>query len=202
MSSVLITGASKGIGRATAAELARRGHRVIATAPDPSTLAGLAVDQRLALDVTNPDSVTSAVGEAGEVDVLVSNAGAIFVAAVEATPPEALARLLDINTIGALRVAQAVLPGMRARAADSCCSCPASSGASRRRARRPTPPPNGPWRRWSRPSRSRRARWGSRPRCSNRARSAPERSTTSPPTPCPTIPIPPCPAAAVRPPAR
>ena len=115
MSSVLITGASKGIGRATAAELARRGHQVIATAPDPSTLAGLAVDQRLALDVTNPDSVTSAVGEAGEVDVLVSNAGAIFVAAVEATPPEALARLLDINTIGALRVAQAVLPGMRAR---------------------------------------------------------------------------------------
>ena len=115
MSSVLITGASKGIGRATAAELARRGHRVIATAPDPSTLAGLAVDQRLGLDVTNPDSVISAVGEAGEVDVVVSNAGAIFVAAVEATPPEALARLLDINTIGALRVAQAVLPGMRAR---------------------------------------------------------------------------------------
>ena len=34
---------------------------------------------------------------------------------MEATPPEALARLLDINTIGALRVAQAVLPGMRAR---------------------------------------------------------------------------------------
>ena len=115
MASVLITGASKGIGRAAAAEFARRGHRVIATARDPRTLAGLPADQRLALDVTNPDSITSAVGEAGEVDVLVANAGAIFVAAVEATPPEALARLLDINTIGALRVAQAVLPGMRAR---------------------------------------------------------------------------------------
>jgi NADP-dependent 3-hydroxy acid dehydrogenase YdfG len=115
MASVLITGASKGIGRAAAAELARRGHRVIATARDPRTLAGLPADQRLALDVTNPGSITSAVGEAGEVDVLVSNAGEIFVAAVEATPPEALARLLDINTIGALRVAQAVLPGMRAR---------------------------------------------------------------------------------------
>ena len=50
-----------------------------------------------------------------KIDVLVSNAGEIFYAAVEATPPEALARLLDINTIGALRVAQAVLPGMRAR---------------------------------------------------------------------------------------
>lgn len=115
MASVLITGASKGIGRATAAEFARRGHRVIATARNPGTLAGLPVDQRLALDVTDPGSIATAVGEAGEIDVLVSNAGAIFYAAVEATPPEAFARLLDINTIGALRVAQAVLPGMRAR---------------------------------------------------------------------------------------
>jgi uncharacterized protein YbjT (DUF2867 family) len=87
MASVLITGASKGIGRATAAEFARRGHRVIATARDPSALAGLTVDQRLALGVTNPDSITSAVGEAGEIDVLVSNAAEIFAAAVEATPP-------------------------------------------------------------------------------------------------------------------
>ena len=115
MTSVLITGASKGIGRATAAEFARRGHRVIATARDPRTLAGVPADQRLALDVTDPGSIASAVGQAGEIDVLVSNAGEIFYAAVEATPPEALARLLDINTIGALRVVQAVLPGMRAR---------------------------------------------------------------------------------------
>ena len=41
MASVLITGASKGIGRAAAAEFARRGHRVIATARDPRVLAGL-----------------------------------------------------------------------------------------------------------------------------------------------------------------
>lgn len=115
MASVLITGASKGIGRAAVEEFARRGHRVIATARDPRALAGLPADQRLALDVTDPDSITSAVSEAGEIDVLVSNAGEIFYAAVEATPPEALARLLDINTVGALRVVQAVLPGMRAR---------------------------------------------------------------------------------------
>jgi NADP-dependent 3-hydroxy acid dehydrogenase YdfG len=115
MASVLITGASKGIGRATAKEFARRGHRVIATARDPRTLAGLPADQRLALDVTDPDTIAPAVREAGQVDVLVSNAGEIFYAAVEATPPSAFARLLDLNTIGALRVAQAVLPGMRAR---------------------------------------------------------------------------------------
>jgi NADP-dependent 3-hydroxy acid dehydrogenase YdfG len=112
---VLITGASKGIGRATAAEFARRGYRVVATARDPHSLADLDVDQRLALDVTDPASVAAAVRTAGEVDILISNAGVIFYAAVEATPPEQLARLFDLNTVGALRVAQAVLPGMRAR---------------------------------------------------------------------------------------
>jgi NADP-dependent 3-hydroxy acid dehydrogenase YdfG len=115
MASVMITGASKGIGRATATEFARRGHRVIATARDPRTLAGLRVDRRLTLDVTDPETIARAVREAGQVDVLVSNAGEIFYAAVEATPPAEFARLLDLNTIGALRVAQAVLPGMRAR---------------------------------------------------------------------------------------
>ena len=115
MASVLITGASKGIGRATAAEFARRGHRVVATARDPRSLAGLDVDQRLPLDVTDPVSVAAAVRNAGEVDVLVSNAGVIFYAAVEATPLDKFAQLLDLNTVGALRVAQAVLPGMRAR---------------------------------------------------------------------------------------
>jgi NAD(P)-dependent dehydrogenase (short-subunit alcohol dehydrogenase family) len=115
MSSVLITGASKGIGRAIAKEFARRGHRVIATARNPQTLADLDVDQRLALDVTDPESITNAVAQAGDIDVLVSNAGVIFYAAVEATPPEEFARIFDQNTVGALRVAQAVLPGMRAR---------------------------------------------------------------------------------------
>jgi NAD(P)-dependent dehydrogenase (short-subunit alcohol dehydrogenase family) len=115
MASVLITGASRGIGRATAAEFARRGHRVVATARDPRSLDGLDVDQRLAADVTDADSVAAAVRQAGEVDILVSNAGVIFHAAVEATPPEKLAELFDLNTIGALRVTQAVLPGMRAR---------------------------------------------------------------------------------------
>ncbi|MBM9509476.1 SDR family oxidoreductase [Actinacidiphila acididurans] len=115
MTSVLITGASRGIGRATAAEFARRGHRVVATARDPRSLTGLDVDQRLALDVTDEASVAAAVQEAGEIDVLISNAGAIFFAAVEATPAQQAAELFDLNTLGSLRVAQAVLPGMRAR---------------------------------------------------------------------------------------
>jgi NADP-dependent 3-hydroxy acid dehydrogenase YdfG len=115
MTSVLITGASKGIGRGLAAEFAARGYRVIATARDPRTLDDLDVDQRLALDVTDPKSVEAAVAAAGEVDLLVSNAGMIFYSAVEAIPLDPFAQLLELNTVGALRVAQAVLPQMRER---------------------------------------------------------------------------------------
>ena len=115
MSSVLITGANRGIGRAVATEFARRGHRVVATARDPHSLSDLDVSERLALDVTSDASVTAAVEAAGDIDVLISNAGVIFYAAVEAIPLPELQRLFDLNTVGAIRVAQAVLPQMRAR---------------------------------------------------------------------------------------
>ncbi|MCV7422109.1 SDR family NAD(P)-dependent oxidoreductase [Mycobacterium yunnanensis] len=114
MPSVLITGSNRGIGRAITGEFRRRGYRVVATARDPRSLAALDVDQRLALDVTDDASVTAAVDAAGDIDVVVSNAGVIFYAAVEATPLTALENVLQLNTIGAIRVAQAVLPGMRA----------------------------------------------------------------------------------------
>ena len=115
MSSVLITGANRGIGRAIAAEFASRGHRVVATARDPRTLADLDVSQRLALDVTDDASVTAAVAAAGDIDIVIANAGVIFYAAVEATPLPELQRLFNLNTVGAVRVAQAVLPQMRTR---------------------------------------------------------------------------------------
>ena len=115
MSSVLITGASKGIGAAIAAEFAHRDWRVIATARDPRALSGLDVAERIALDVTDQASVDSAVAAAGDIDVLVSNAGVIFHSAVEAIPIAEISRLFELNTFGALRVAQAVLPQMRRR---------------------------------------------------------------------------------------
>jgi len=87
----------------------------VATARDPRTLADLDVSQRLALDVTDDASVTAAVAAAGDIDIVIANAGVIFYAAVEATPLAELQRLLNLNTIGAIRVAQAVLAQMRAR---------------------------------------------------------------------------------------
>jgi len=117
MSSVLITGASRGIGRAIAIELAERGHRVIATARQVASLADLPVDQRLRLDVTDQDSVDQAIKDAGEIDVLVSNAGATVRAPLESVPLAELEQLFQLNTFGPLRVVQGVLPAMRERGA-------------------------------------------------------------------------------------
>ncbi|MGY6026321.1 SDR family oxidoreductase [Streptomyces spinosirectus] len=117
MSSVLITGASKGIGRAMALELSKRGHRVVATARRPEALADLPVDQRLRLDVTDQETVDQAVKDAGDIDVLISNAGGTIRAPLESVPLAEVERLFQLNTLGALRVAQGVLPAMRERGA-------------------------------------------------------------------------------------
>src|SRR6202000_3513732 len=115
MSTVLVTGASRGIGRAIAEEFARRGHRVVATARDPESLTDLDVTQLLALDVTDDASVAAAFAAAGDVDIVVVNPRGLCFAAVEAIPLDELQRLCNLNTVGALRVAQAALPAMRAR---------------------------------------------------------------------------------------
>jgi NAD(P)-dependent dehydrogenase (short-subunit alcohol dehydrogenase family) len=59
--------------------------------------------------------VTAAFAAAGDVDIVIINPGEIFYAAVEAIPLDELRRLFDLNTVGAIRVAQAALPQMRAR---------------------------------------------------------------------------------------
>jgi NAD(P)-dependent dehydrogenase (short-subunit alcohol dehydrogenase family) len=115
MARILITGASRGIGRGTAVALAGRGHEVIATARDVTSLNDVPAALRLSLDVTDQGSVDAAIARAGHVDVLVSNAGATVRAPVETVPLEAVRRIIELNTLGALRVAQAVLPGMRAQ---------------------------------------------------------------------------------------
>ena len=114
MARVLITGASRGIGRASAVALSQRGHEVIATAREVSALDDVPAAVRLSLDVTDQASVDAAVAAAGPVDVLVSNAGATVRAPVETVPLAAVRQLIELNTLGALRVAQAVLPGLRA----------------------------------------------------------------------------------------
>jgi NADP-dependent 3-hydroxy acid dehydrogenase YdfG len=115
MARVLITGASRGIGRGTAIALAGKGHEVIATARDVSMLGDVPAARKLRLDVTDQDSVDAAIAQAGQVDVLVSNAGATVRAPIETIPLDAVRDLFELNCLGALRVAQGVLPRMRER---------------------------------------------------------------------------------------
>lgn len=118
---ILITGASSGIGKATARFFAERGWNVVATMRRPEDGADLAADNVLVtrLDVLDEGSVAAAVAEAearfGGVDALLNNAGYGAYGALEATPMEVIRRQFDVNLFGLVAVIQAVLPGMRTR---------------------------------------------------------------------------------------
>lgn len=112
---ILITGCSTGIGRASAVELTKRGHAVVATARRPETIEELDVDTRLTLDVVDDESVRAAVAAAGDLDVLVNNAGYGIVGPVERLPLDEVRRMFETNVFGAWRMIQAVVSGMRAR---------------------------------------------------------------------------------------
>ena len=126
MTVTLVTGASTGIGEATALHFARLGHTVYASmrAPDASGdgLRRAGEEEKLdleliALDVDVPASVASAVGgvleRAGRIDVLVNNAGLVKLTSVEEVPLEDAKAVFETNVFGPLRMMQAVLPGMR-----------------------------------------------------------------------------------------
>ena len=119
-SSVLITGCSTGIGRATAKRLVAGGRTVYATARRPETLPELeaAGCRTLALDVTDEASMQAAVDAVeGGVGVLINNAGYSQSGALETLPMESVRRQFETNVFGLLRMCQLVLPGMRAAGA-------------------------------------------------------------------------------------
>ncbi len=120
----LITGCSRGLGRALASHVLSRGHRVIATARDPAALEELTAQhpdtcRALALDVTEPLQVKAAVAAAvnafGRLDVVVNNAGFGLVGAYEELGEEQIARNFSTNFFGALEVIRAALPVLRAQ---------------------------------------------------------------------------------------
>jgi len=110
-----VTGAARAIGRATVEVLAARGHEVVATARDAELLAGLPAVQCLELDVSDDASVRAAVAAAGELDAVVNNAGLPGSGPLETYPLDSFSRVLEVNTIGPLRMAQAVVPRWRQR---------------------------------------------------------------------------------------
>lgn len=124
MNTILITGASSGIGKATAQLFQARGWNVIATMRDPSSGSDLAALENVLvtrLDVTDAGTIASAVGEGlarfGRIDALVNNAGYGAYGPLEAFSTDRIRRQFDTNVTGLLEVTKAVLPHMRANRA-------------------------------------------------------------------------------------
>jgi NAD(P)-dependent dehydrogenase (short-subunit alcohol dehydrogenase family) len=125
MGSVLITGASSGIGLATAIALAEAGHIVYATMRNPdrdTKLRGVIEEKKLpisilAMDVDSDDSVDRAISairsQGGEIEVLVNNAGIERAGSVEDLSFDDFRATMETNYFGSLRCIRAVLPAMR-----------------------------------------------------------------------------------------
>lgn len=107
---VLVTGASSGIGRATALALAQRGFTVYAGTRSPLDYAGVTP---VTLDVTDAEHVAAL--RDLQLDALVNNAGVAVIGPLETLPLDQLRHQLEVNTVGQLAVIQACLPSLRAR---------------------------------------------------------------------------------------
>jgi NADP-dependent 3-hydroxy acid dehydrogenase YdfG len=113
----VITGASSGIGAATARRLAAEGFDVVAAARRRDRLDALAAEapgiRPVTLDVTDPASVAALAEQLDDVAVLVNNAGgAIGVEPIERADPADWQAMYETNVLGVLRVTQALLPAL------------------------------------------------------------------------------------------
>src|SRR6185369_10867283 len=122
MKTWFITGTSSGFGRSLAEALIAKGERVIATARKTEALKDLvakAPDRVVALelDVTKPEQIARARAAAGEVDVVVNNAGFSIIGAVEETDERSLRETMETMFFGAANVTRAFVPQLRAKKA-------------------------------------------------------------------------------------
>jgi NADP-dependent 3-hydroxy acid dehydrogenase YdfG len=116
---VLITGASSGIGKATALYLAQEGYQVFAGARRIEKMEAMRSSnlEPIRLDVTDGESVTNAINHiierVGRIDVLVNNAGYGLYGILEEVPHEEAQRQFDVNVFGLMTMTRAVIPIMR-----------------------------------------------------------------------------------------
>jgi NAD(P)-dependent dehydrogenase (short-subunit alcohol dehydrogenase family) len=113
----LVTGASSGIGQATARLLARRGYRVIGTSRDPSAGERLPAVELVPLDVRSDASVSACIEavlrQEGRIAVLVNNAGYELAGALEEVTLDEAKAQFETNFFGVVRMVRSVLPVMR-----------------------------------------------------------------------------------------
>jgi len=111
---VLVTGASKGIGKAIAKALLNLGYAVIGTSRDPENIkdkiAGL---EYIKLDLNDEQSIDDCVKKIGSVDVLINNVGQSQIGPAEELPLEKIKEMFQINLMGMIKLTQGFLPEMR-----------------------------------------------------------------------------------------
>jgi short-subunit dehydrogenase len=115
---VLITGISKGIGKATAVALSKEGYDVFGTCREPDSVPRekkIPGVKYLPLDVTDPGSVNRLAKKTGHVDVLINNAGGSQIGSVEEAPVSLVRYLFELNLLGVIYLTQKFLPTMRER---------------------------------------------------------------------------------------
>ncbi|HET9186915.1 MAG TPA: SDR family NAD(P)-dependent oxidoreductase [Acidothermaceae bacterium] len=112
----VVTGASSGIGAATARRLAAEGYRVVCAARRRSRLDGLAAEiggEAITLDVTSSDSVAALAAAVPRCSLLVNDAGgAVGMDPIASADPAEWQAMFDVNVLGVLRVTQALLPAL------------------------------------------------------------------------------------------
>ncbi|MFW0791421.1 SDR family NAD(P)-dependent oxidoreductase [Gordonia sp. CPCC 205333] len=111
-----MTGASNGIGAEAARLFVQRGHTVFGTSRNPDTVATKVPGVTyLRLDNADAASIADCAKAAGDVDILINNAGESQAGALEDTPIEAIEELFANNVFGPIALTKALLPGMRER---------------------------------------------------------------------------------------
>ncbi len=117
MKTIMITGCSSGFGLETARYFLEHDWNVIATmrTPQRDLLPKSDRLRLLSLDVTQPQSIARAIEDAGDIDVLVNNAGVGMLNALEGVSQQALREVFETNTLGTIAMTQAVLPQFRQR---------------------------------------------------------------------------------------
>jgi NAD(P)-dependent dehydrogenase (short-subunit alcohol dehydrogenase family) len=150
LKTALITGATDGLGKAAAMLLAQRGYRVFAAGRSAEKRAQLdawagqknlpleTLDMNVVDDASVKNGVASVIDKSSGLDVLINNAGIIYVSTVEDTRMEDWRRQFETNFFGVVRVTQAVLPHMRTRKRGRILMMSSVSGLI-------TPPTHGPY---------------------------------------------------------
>lgn len=115
MRSVLVTGASQGLGKALSEELVQRGYKVFATARNPQNILVEGVFRKLPLDLTDAKSISSLLKEIDSLDILINNAGISLAGPVEAVPTNAVREVFETNLFGPLQLVQGIVPLMRSK---------------------------------------------------------------------------------------